>query len=576
MNYTNVLSLIGGLALFLFGMNIMGEALEKRAGGSLRHILEKLTSSKWKGLLLGLLVTAVIQSSSATTVMVVGFVNSGIMALRQAIGVIMGANIGTTVTAWILSLTGISGDNFILTMLKPTSFTPILAAIGIILNMFSKKESKKDVGTILLGFAVLMFGMDTMSAAVKPLKDVPQFQNIFLMFENPILGVVAGAVVTGIIQSSSASVGILQALSATGKVTLGSAIPIIMGQNIGTCVTALLSSVGANKNARRAAVVHLCFNIIGTIVILSVFYILNAVVGFEFINDNANQVNIAIAHSAFNILCTAILIPFAGALEKLAMIIVKDTEEQEKNKLLDERFLATPSVAIERCHGVAVEMAEMSVASFKKSFGLIEKFSEKTVEEIRQEEEQVDSYEDKIGTYLVKLNAKNMSARDSSEVTELLHMISDFERISDHAVNVVKAVEKMTDKDYSFSEAGMAEIKTMMSAVGEILDKALTAFKNNDAVVAAEIEPLEQDNLKTELKKRHIARLKEQQCTIEMGFVFSDIIGDLERVADHCSNIGSCVIEIQHDELKMHDYIRRIKNEFFEEKSEMYQKKYSI
>ena len=578
MDFTNVLSLAGGLALFLFGMNLMGEALEKSAGNKLKGILETLTSSRLRGLLLGIGVTAVIQSSSATTVMVVGFVNSGIMALKQAISVIMGANIGTTVTAWILSLTGISGDNFFITMLKPTSFTPILAVIGVILYMFIKNERKKDIGLILLGFSVLMFGMDSMSAAVKPLAEIDAFRNIFLMFSNPILGVIVGALVTAIIQSSSASVGILQALSATGMVTVGSTIPIIMGQNIGTCVTALLSSVGANTNARRAAMVHLYFNIIGTFAILILFYALNAIFRFEFINTNANQLTIAVAHSTFNILCTSILLPFTGFLEKLAIKTVPDKQERDKNQLLDERLLATPTVAIERCKNVAKAMAQLSVESLKKSFGLLTAYDEKILAEIHDEESRVDKYEDAIGTYLVRLTGKNVNAKDGNEVTELLHLIGDFERLSDHAVNIAKSAREKYEKKIVFSEQGEQELKTMVSAVSEILDKSLKCFERNDTQIAAEIEPLEQviDGMRTELKKRHVARLQQGQCTIEVGFVFSDIITYLERIADHCSNIGGCVIEIENDELMMHDYTKRIKDSVFNNKFDEYQKKYAL
>ena len=578
MDFTNVLSLAGGLALFLFGMNLMGEALEKSAGNKLKGILETLTSSRLRGLLLGIGVTAVIQSSSATTVMVVGFVNSGIMALKQAISVIMGANIGTTVTAWILSLTGISGDNFFITMLKPTSFTPILAVIGVILYMFIKNERKKDIGLILLGFSVLMFGMDSMSAAVKPLAEIDAFRNIFLMFSNPILGVIVGALVTAIIQSSSASVGILQALSATGMVTVGSTIPIIMGQNIGTCVTALLSSVGANTNARRAAMVHLYFNIIGTFAILILFYALNAIFRFEFINTNANQLTIAVAHSTFNILCTSILLPFTGFLEKLAIKTVPDKQERDKNQLLDERLLATPTVAIERCKNVAKAMAQLSVESLKKSFGLLTAYDEKILDEIHDDESRVDKYEDAIGTYLVRLTGKNVNAKDGNEVTELLHLIGDFERLSDHAVNIAKSAREKYEKKIVFSEQGEQELKTMVSAVSEILDKSLKCFERNDTQIAAEIEPLEQviDGMRTELKKRHVARLQQGQCTIEVGFVFSDIITYLERIADHCSNIGGCVIEIENDELMMHDYTKRIKDSVFNNKFNEYQKKYAL
>ena len=578
MGFENVLTLAGGLALFLFGMNLMGEALEKRAGNKLKGVLEKLTASKLKGLFLGLCVTAVIQSSSATTVMVVGFVNSGIMTLKQAISVIMGANIGTTVTSWILSLTGISGDNFILTMLKPTSFTPILAVIGIVMYMFLKNDKKKDTGMILLGFAVLMFGMDAMSNAVKPLANVPQFQQLFTMFQNPILGVLVGALVTAIIQSSSASVGILQALSATGQVTIGATIPIIMGQNIGTCITALLSSVGTNKNARRAAMVHLYFNIVGTIFVLCVFYLLHTIFDFAFVKLQANQLTIAVAHTSFNVICTTLLVPFSGILEKLAKLTVPDKESSEKNKLLDERLLATPTVAIERCRKVAMTMAELSISSLKKSFELLFDYNEKIAQSIYKEENMVDKYEDKIGTYLVKLTSKNMTVKDSNEVTELLHMIGDFERLSDHSVNIVKSAKEMADKGLKFSDDANDEVRTMVNAVSEILDKALECFKKNDIALAAQIEPLEQviDGIRNELKKRHIARLKQQQCTIEMGFVFSDVITYLERISDHCSNIGSCVIEIDNDELKMHDYIKRIKNESFDEQFDFYSAKYAL
>lgn len=578
MDFTNILTLVGGLSLFLFGMNIMGEALEKRAGNKLKGILEKLTRGKFMGLFLGLAVTAVIQSSSATTVMVVGFVNSGIMTLKQAINVILGANIGTTVTAWILSLTGISGDSFFLTMLKPTSFTPILAVIGIVMYMFLKNDKKKDTGMILLGFAVLMFGMDAMSGAVKPLADIPEFQRLFIMFENPILGVIVGAMVTAIIQSSSASVGILQALSATGQVSIGSTIPIIMGQNIGTCITALLSSVGTNKNARRTAMVHLFFNLIGTVVILTVFYILNSALDFAFIAEKANQLTIAVTHTAFNLLCTLLLVPMSGVLEKLAIWAVPDKEQNDKNQLLDERLLNTPPVAIEQCKKISNDMAELAVSSLKKSFSLIWNYDEKIAEQIDKEENIVDKYEDKIGTYLVKLTSKNLNVKDSNEVTEILHMIGDFERLSDHAVNISKSAREKFEKKILFSEEGKNELKTMVMAVEEILDKALISFKYNDLEVAAEIEPLEQviDGLRNELKKRHVTRLRKLECTIEIGFIFSDIITYLERIADHCSNIGGCVIEIENDELKMHDYIKRIKNEVFDKKYEKYAAKYTL
>ena len=561
MDLFDVLTLLGGLSLFLFGMNLMGASLEKRAGSSLKILLGKLTSRKILGFLTGMGVTAVIQSSSATTVMVVGFVNSGLLTLRQAISVIMGANVGTTVTAWILSLTGLDGDNFFVMLLKPTSFTPILALIGVVLTMMAKSDKKKDVGMILLGFAVLMFGMDTMSGAVAGLEEVPDFRNILLMFSNPVLGVLAGAGLTAIIQSSSASVGILQALSATGQVTYGAAIPIIMGQNIGTCVTAMISSVGANKNAKRAAVVHLLFNIVGTAVWLAVFYGINAVVQFSFVSHSIDQLGIAVVHTAFNILCTALLFPFSGLLEKMACRLVPDTKAPEKIQILDERFLATPSVAIDRCQEVAETMARISMDALKTSCQLIEHYDPKSAQAVRETEQEADQYEDMLGTYLVKLGRADLNAADSRETAKLLHIIGDFERISDHAVNLVESAEEIRNKGLSFSVHAKQELAVLTAAVGEVMDLALDAFLQNDPALAAKVEPLEQvvDTLKEQLRNRHILRLQKGECTIELGFVWSDLLTSLERVADHCSNIAGCVIEMSHDSLDVHEYLDNVK-----------------
>ena len=561
MDLFDVLTLLGGLSLFLFGMNLMGASLEKRAGSSLKILLGKLTSRKILGFLTGMGVTAVIQSSSATTVMVVGFVNSGLLTLRQAISVIMGANVGTTVTAWILSLTGLDGDNFFVMLLKPTSFTPILALIGVVLTMMAKSDKKKDVGMILLGFAVLMFGMDTMSGAVAGLEEVPEFRNILLMFSNPVLGVLAGAGLTAIIQSSSASVGILQALSATGQVTYGAAIPIIMGQNIGTCVTAMISSVGANKNAKRAAVVHLLFNIVGTAVWLAVFYGINAVVQFSFVSHSIDQLGIAVVHTAFNILCTALLFPFSGLLEKMACRLVPDTKAPEKIQILDERFLATPSVAIDRCQEVAETMARISMDALKTSCQLIEHYDPKSAQAVRETEQEADQYEDMLGTYLVKLGRADLNAADSRETAKLLHIIGDFERISDHAVNLVESAEEIRNKGLSFSVHAKQELAVLTAAVGEVMDLALDAFLQNDPALAAKVEPLEQvvDTLKEQLRNRHILRLQKGECTIDLGFVWSDLLTSLERVADHCSNIAGCVIEMSHDSLDVHEYLDNVK-----------------
>ena len=561
MDIFNVLELIGGLCLFLFGMDVMGSALERRAGGSLQSLLGKLTTGKLAGLLTGLGVTAVIQSSSATTVMVVGFVNSGLMTLKQAINVIMGANIGTTVTAWILSLGGIEGDNFFVQMFKPMSFTPILALVGIIFFLFMKSSKKKDTGSILLGFAVLMFGMDIMSGAVAGLKNVAWFNELFVMFKNPILGVLAGAILTAIIQSSSASVGILQALSATGAVSLGAAVPIIMGQNIGTCITAILSSFGTNRNAKRAALVHLIFNIMGTIICLIVFAVVDFVFAPTIFDSSANAASIAVCHTVFNVACTAILLPMAGIIEKIAYMLVPEGKQPEKESELDERLFATPSIAIEKCGEFAVDMAKDAMGALKDALKCLKNYSPELAEKIREAEEKSDHYEDIIGTYLVKLSAHQMRLEDRAESAKLLKIIGDLERISDYAVGLVKASEEMKDKNMKFSDEAIEELNNLCDAIDEILGYTLSAMESNDINAAQMVEPLEQviDVLKEKLRSGHIKRLQQGACSIETGFVWSDILTNLARTSDHCSNIAGCIIDAADDNLNLHESLRAMK-----------------
>ena len=577
----DLLTLIGGLCLFLFGMNIMGDALERRAGSKLKLLLGKITTNKAAGLLTGLGVTAVIQSSSATTVMVVGFVNSGLMTLKQAINVIMGANIGTTVTAWILSLGGIDGSAWYVKMLKPTSFTPILALIGIIFFMFCKSDKKRDTGSILLGFAVLMFGMDIMSGAVAGLADVPAFTRLFTIFSNPILGVLAGAILTAVIQSSSASVGILQALASSTKgVSYGAAIPIIMGQNIGTCITAMLSSIGTTKNARRAALVHLSFNIIGTIILLTVFSVIRAMLQPAFLNQSADAFGIALSHSIFNILCTLILLPMAGFLERLAMRLVPDAKEPEKVEELDPRLLNTPAVAIDRCRTLAFEMAECAAFSLKDSLSAFREYSADGAKRIRELEEKTDHYEDILGSYLVQLSSHNIGTAESEEANKLLRLIGDFERISDHSVNLLGSAEELGAKGIILSESAKKEFAVISAAVEEIIDLSLRAFIENDIDIARQVEPLEQviDGLRNILKKRHVQRMQQGECGIEMGFVWSDLLTDLERVADHCSNIAGCVIDISQSNLNIHETLRAARTEDanYALRFEAYSEKYSL
>ena len=580
MDIFHVLTMIGGLCLFLFGMNLMGQALERRAGNKLRTLLGKMTGKVMTGFLTGLGVTAIIQSSSATTVMVVGFVNSGLMTLRQAINVIMGANVGTTITAWLLSLAGIDSGSTWVQLLKPSSFTPVLALIGIVLYMFCKQNRKKDTGMILLGFATLMFGMETMSGAVSGLKDIPAFANLFLMFKNPVLGVLAGAVLTAVIQSSSASVGILQALALTGSVSYAAAIPIIMGQNIGTCVTAMIASVGTNKNAKRAAVVHLMFNLIGVAVLLTVFCAVKAAFAPALFDQPASTYGIAVAHSLFNVLCTAILLPAGSLLEKLAIRLVPGGKQVEKPVDLDERLLATPSLALQQSRTVAVEMADCSVRSLKNALKSITDYSPELAQSIRQDEELCDHFEDILGTYLVKLSTRKMSEEDSEEATELLKAIGDFERISDHAVNILESAEEIREKKLTFSKNASGEFRILSAAVTEILGLSLQAFTNSDVAVAAGVEPLEQviDTLKEQMRTRHILRMRRGNCSIEAGFVWSDLLTNLERTSDHCSNIAGCIIDTAQHNLNLHETLRAasVQDESFKSRFDMYAERYRL
>ncbi len=563
MDIFDTLTLIGGICLFLFGMDVMGESLERRAGSSLQGLLGKLTTGKMAGFLTGMIVTAVIQASGATTVMVVGFVNSGIMSLTQAINVIMGANVGTTVTAWILSLAGIEGGNLFTNLLKPTSWTPILALIGILFNMFGKDSKKKDTGNILLGFAVLMFGMNTMTDAVAGLKDVEWFQNLFVAFKNPILAMLAGTVLTVAIQSSSASVGILQALSATGAVSIGAAIPIIMGQNIGTCFTAMVSSIGANKNARRAALVHLCFNVVGSIVWLTVYAIIQATFAPAILDAAADRVSIAVCHSIFNIACTVLMLPMSGLLEKLAFIFIPEDKQPEKTAELDERLLATPFTALERCRTLTIDMADCARQSVEASLACLDGVVPEKAEAIMAWEDKTDHYEDILGTYLVKLSSSQLGDSDSAQAAMLLKAIGDFERIADHSASILHAAEELKQKDMQFSEAAQKELAVLREAVTEILTLATRAFAEDDLDAANRVEPLEQiiDRIKEQLRTRHIERLQQGSCSIEAGFIWSDLLTDLGRVSDHCSNIAGGVIDLKQHNMNIHEALRTMKSE---------------
>lgn len=584
MDIFSVLTLIGGLVLFLYGMDVMGQGLERLAGGKLEKLFDKLTSNPFKGALLGFVVTAIIQSSSATTVMLVGFVNSGIMKLRQSIGIIMGANIGTAVTAWLLSMTGIEGGNIWLEMLKPSSFTPILALIGIIFYMFMKDDKHKFIGMILLGFTVLMYGMDIMSGSVEPLKDMPEFSQILLMFDNPILGILVGAGLTAIIQSSSASVGILQALSSTGAVHFSTALPIILGQNIGTCITAAISAIGTNKNAKRVAAIHLMFNIIGTIIFVALYYPLNAIFEFSFANSVVDALDIAVIHTTFKVVTTVILFPFIGLLEKLSYIVIRDkgakgTDDGDE-PVIDERFMATPAFAVAQCKTQTVKMAELAKKNITDAISLIKKWDKTTAHQISETEKTVDKYEDVIGTYLVRLSGQEMSYQDSRTASTILHTISDFERISDHAKNIYASAKELHEKKIDLSKKAQAELEVMFSAIGEIIDLTIKAVRDNDLYSAYLVEPLEEvvDQLRTKLKSRHIKRLQKGTCSMETGFIYLDILTSLERVSDHCSNVAVCLIQVSDDNFETHEYLRTVKTsgEEFDMYVEKYVEKYAL
>ena len=580
MDIFGILTMLGGLALFMYGMDVMGKNLEKQAGNKLHGILERLTANPYKGFVLGMIVTAVIQSSSATTVMVVGFVNSGLMKLSQACGVIMGANVGTTITSWILSLTGLQGDSVLIRMLKPSSFTPILAMAGVIMAVFMKKDKLKGVGNILLGFAVLMFGMETMSDAVKPLADIPQFQQLFVAFTNPILGVLVGALVTAVIQSSSASVGILQALSATGAITYGAAIPIIMGQNIGTCATALISAAGTNRNARRASMVHLYFNLIGVAVFLSLYCIFDGIIGFAFADMQVDALGIAIVHTCFNVLATATMLPFNRQLEKLAYLTIPEKgQKPEKIQPLDERLMTTPGLAVEQSRRVTLDMARTARTALLSAIDIVHNYNEITGKAVMEYEDDLDKYEDKLGTYLVHLSSKNLTETDSREVSKLLHIIGDLERIGDHAVNLAEAAQEVTQKKLRFTDEARAELAVIENALYEIVQMAIGALETENYAAAARVEPLEEviDDLTKALKKRHIDRLQAGNCTIEMGFVHSDLLANYERIADHCSNIAVALLEARTGNFDMHGYINNLdSDEFFKEKFREYSEKYAL
>ena len=588
MSFFDLLKMVGGLALFLYGMNLLGEGLSRASGGRLERILEKLTNNPIKAVLMGALVTGVIQSSSATTVMVVGFVNSGIMNLKQAVGIIMGANIGTTITSWILSLTGIQSDAFWIRMLKPSSFSPILAIVGVGILLFSHRDKLKNAATILVGFAILMFGMDTMSAAVSPLAEVPEFTNLLIKFRNPVFGVLAGLILTAVIQSSSASVGILQALCTTGVVSFSAAVPIIMGQNIGTCVTAMLSGIGASRNAKRAALIHLYFNIIGTILFLGVFYTVNAMHPFAFLNEVATPLGIAVIHSCFNVAATLALLPFSNGLVKLACLTlpthedVKEMSDTDKTlSLLDARFLEKPAYAVEQSRQVAAVMADKSRAAMDLAMELLQNFDEEKAAQVAQMETDVDRFEDELGTYLVKLSSKQLSNKDSETLNTILHCIGDFERISDHARNVKEAAQEMHDKKLDFSEKAQDELKIFERAVHDILDITMNSFINGDLNLARQVEPLEEviDGLSLDVKQRHVRRLRKGKCTIELGFILSDVITNFERVSDHCSNIAVCLVQVNEDEFDTHAYLDELRQEDnmdFQGKVRAYREKYQL
>lgn len=584
MDFFSILTLIGGLALFLYGMNIMGDGLKKLSGGKLEKILSSLTSTRLKAFFLGFVVTAIIQSSSATTVMLVGFVNAGIMKLGQTISIIMGANIGTTVTSWLLSLTGISGDSFFIQLFKPSSFTPILAAIGILMTMVARSDKKKDIGTILLGFAVLMFGMETMSGSMSGLKDSEAFKETLVMFKNPILGILSGTILTAIIQSSSASVGILQALAGTGIIPISTALPIILGQNIGTTITPILSSINGNTDSRRVALACLYIKMIGVVIVTIIFYALHFALDFAFMEMAASPFNIAVIHTLFNIISTIILMPFCSLIEKLTVLSVRQKKNENKTDAfspLDDRFLSIPSFALETCRRLVCEMAAITKKSMLDSMSLIDNYNEELASQINANENEIDIYEDKVNTYLLKISEQDISQNDSRAVSQLLHIVGDIERISDHSVNILKAAKEMHEKEVSFSQEAKHEINVIANALTEVISLAVEAVVNEDLNVAKKIEPLEQiiDKLNYKIKKNHIARLRDGNCTIELGFILADVLNNYERVADHCSNIAVCLLEIDNNSFETHEYLNNVKetgaNEFFEH-YDMYKKRYTI
>lgn len=582
MDFFSVLTLIGGLALFLYGMNVMGDGLKKLSGSKLETILGTLTSNRFKAFALGFIVTAIIQSSSATTVMLVGFVNSGIMKLSQTIGLIMGANVGTTVTAWLLSTTGISGESFFVRLLKPSSFTPILAAIGIIMTMIAKTDKKRDIGTILIGFSVLMFGMETMSSSMSGLKNSPTFSELLVMFENPVMGIISGTILTAVIQSSSASVGILQALAQTGLIPFSTAFPIILGQNIGTTITPVLSSINGSRDAKRVAVACVYIKMLGVIVFAVVFYLINSFIDFGFMHEQATAFSIALFHTVFNIISTIVLMPFCSLIEKLTILTIRGKSAgDEVFQTLDERFLSIPAFAVEKCRLLVSDMASKSKKSLMESIDLLENFDNAKEKNILESEDEIDLYEDKVSSYLLRISERAISQSDSLEVSQLLHVIGDVERISDHAVNILEAAREIRDKEISFSAEAQHELDTIANAIREILSLAVEALVKEDLNIAKKVEPLEQiiDKLKYKIKNNHIERLRQGECTIELGFVLSDILNNFERVADHCSNIAVCLLEIDHNSFETHEYLHHVKkegeNEFFEQ-YDIYKRRYSL
>lgn len=583
MDFFSILTLTGGLALFLYGMNVMGDGLKQLSGGKLESVLGRLTSTRLKGFFLGFAVTAIIQSSSATTVMLVGFVNSGIMKLGQTISIIMGANVGTTVTAWLLSTTGINGDSFFIRLLKPSSFTPILAAVGVVMTMAAASDKKKNIGTIMLGFAVLMFGMETMSGSMDGLKDSPSFARMLIMFSNPVMGILSGTILTAIIQSSSASVGILQALSATGVIPFSTAIPIILGQNIGTTITPIISSINGNTDSKRVAMACLYIKMIGVIIVSVIFYTLHSIMSFAFMSLYSSAFSIAVIHTLFNIFSTIVLMPFCSLIEKLTVVTVrgKSDEQSDAFHTLDERFLSMPAFAVEKCRLLVSDMAEISKNSLFDAINTVDKYDNSVDKSIVEREAEVDLYEDKTSSYLLKISARQLTQKDSREVSQLLHVIGDVERISDHAVNVLEVAREIHDKNIVFSEDAVHELGVITNAVREVVSLATEALVKQDLNIAKKVEPLEQviDKLKYKIKNHHIKRLREGDCTIEMGFILSDLLTNYERVADHCSNIAVCLLEIDNNSFETHEYLNHVKqdgeNEFFEQ-YDLYKKRYSI